>query len=106
MVYRQMRVMYDEGKNDHEIGEELGISANTVRNWRHREGLQSVTGRHNTTEEAIMERRRQMLRLWKEGKNDREIAEAVGVTKKTVQTWRHRAGIASNYERGKSHANE
>ena len=39
------------------------------------------------------------LRLWREGKCDREIAEAVGATRATIGNWRRCRGLAIHYER-------
>lgn len=34
-----------------------------------------------------------MLEMWKEGKTDKEIAEAVGISRNSVCAWRHAAGL-------------
>lgn len=105
-IYRQMRALYDEGLNDREIGEEMRKSATAVRTWRLREGLPSNTGRVRTSSEAVQERQRQMMELWKSGLNDREIADKLLLTKKTVRVWRKKVGLKSNYDGGKKHADE
>lgn len=105
-IYRQMRALYDEGLNDREIAEELRKSATTVRHWRIREGLPSNTGRVRTSPAAVQERQRQMVALWKQGLNDREIAEKMQMSKKTVRNWRKLRGLKSNYDGGKTHADE
>lgn len=38
------------------------------------------------------------LQLWKEGKCDPEIAEAVGVSAQTIKVWLKREGLRSNYD--------
>lgn len=100
-MYRQMRILYDEGMNDREIADELGKSPCSIRNWRLREGLRSNTERKRTVGAAVQERRRQMMELWKKGLNDRQIADAMLLSPKTVRLWRREQGLRSNYERGK-----
>jgi len=39
----------------------------------------------------------QFRALWEEGKNDREIARAIGCNPDTVQKWRHGAGLPPRY---------
>lgn len=106
--YRQMKKLYEEGLNDREIAEEMRKPPATVRNWRLREGLSANSGRTRTGTAAVQERRRKMMELWSQGLNDREIAEGVQVTKKTVRAWREKFGLASNYKlrRGKIDADE
>ena len=37
--YRAIRALYDEGLNDVQIGERVGLSRGAIYNWRQREGL-------------------------------------------------------------------
>ena len=37
------------------------------------------------------------MSLWKEGKNDREIADELRVSYTSVRTWRQKHGLPSNY---------
>lgn len=106
--YRQMKKLYEEGLSDREIAEEMRKPPATVRNWRLREGLSANTDRARTAPAAVQERRRKMMDLWSQGLNDREIADGVQVTKKTVRAWREKFGLASNYKlrRGKTDADE
>ena len=105
-VYQQMRILYDEGMNDRQIGDELGKSPCTVRNWRLREGLASNTERQRTSTAAVMERRREMMALYKQGLDDRKIADKMMLSVKTVRKWRRENKLKSNYERVKKHADE
>lgn len=43
--YRQMRQLYDEGKTDCVIADEVGVSRSTVKRWRLEEGLMPNTVR-------------------------------------------------------------
>ena len=104
--YRQMRVLYDEGMNDHQISREMGCSPCTVRNWRLREGLKGNTERQRTSPAATIERRKQMLALWKQGLDDRQISDRMQLSVKTVRVWRRSAGLQSNWKGGKNHADE
>lgn len=104
--YRQMRVLYDEGMNDHQIGREMGCSPCTVRNWRLREGLKGNTDRKRTSPAATIERRAQMMTLWKQGLDDRQISDRMQLSVKTVRTWRRENGLQSNWKAGKKHADE
>lgn len=104
--YRQMRLLYDEGMNDHQISREMGCSPCTVRDWRLREGLKGNTERQRTSPAATIERRKQMLALWKQGLDDRQISDRMQLSVKTVRVWRRSAGLQSNWKGGKNHADE
>lgn len=41
----EMRELYEQGLNDRQIGESLGLSTQSVYNWRRREDLKSQTER-------------------------------------------------------------
>lgn len=104
--YRQMRMMYDEGMGDRQIAAEMGCSPCTVRNWRLREGLAGNTGRQRTSPEAVQERRRQMMTLWKQGLDDRQISDRMQLNVKTVRKWRRERGLESNWKKVTKHADE
>lgn len=46
----------------------------------------------------------QLLRLYRSGKNDREIGESVGVSPLTVFNWRKRNGLPPVGKRGPKHS--
>lgn len=58
---------------------ELGLHANRLVSWRHK----------------------QMLRLYQDGALDAEIAEAVGIGRRSVTEWRYRHALPSNWRREK-----
>lgn len=37
-------------------------------------------------------------KLYMDGKSDKEIAEACGMTRETIRNWRQRCGLPANYE--------
>lgn len=59
--------------------------------------MQELKQRPKETERRIPDK--EALRLWGEGKTDREIAEALGVTRSGVGNWRVRNGLPCNEDR-------
>lgn len=50
---KQMRTLYDDGLNDKQIGEVVGVSKGTVRSWRRRFGLEANAENGRPTEKAM-----------------------------------------------------
>lgn len=87
---RKMRELYDQGMNDAEIAEALGMSVKTTAKYRRQCGLLP----HMQERQCKINAAR-ALKLWKQGKSDKEIGVALGVSKGCVWHWRHRAGLPS-----------
>lgn len=88
--------LYKEGLSDPKMAEALGVSCDTVRRWRRRNGLPNNFRRTAQQENLLMN-------LWLSGKNDREIAEAVGRAPSTISEWRKKNGLPPNYWRGRKY---
>lgn len=84
------RKLWKQGMSDPEIGEALGVSKACVWQWRHREGLPGVEYRNKPRAAAWEAYGEQLL---KQGKTDREIAQAVGKAVSTISCWRVRRGL-------------
>lgn len=82
--------LYEAGLRDHEIAKAVGVSGNTVCNWRRRMGLPSKY--RDGTDAVSLER----LRLYDLGMTDQEIAEETGYTKRTICEWRSKNGLPMN----------
>ena len=81
------RRLYDEGKNDGEIGKAMGINPRSVKSWRNRNDLPANTGTGGRQKELDWGKVRE---LYGQGKNDCELAETFGVSVNTIFKWRHR----------------
>ena len=88
---RRRRELYDRGLSDREIAEETGAKISTVTSWRDNFGLTPNPGGKRGIPVSWEE---DGLRLYREGKTDREIAEAVGRSVATVGEWRRKHGLA------------
>lgn len=85
--------LYRTGMPDSRIAADLGVSAQTITNWRHRNGLPSKQrNRRKLKHEEV-------LALYREGRSDVEIGRRVGAHPKTVAAWRYRNGLIANKAR-------
>ena len=81
----KMRELYDQGKNDSQIADSLGLTPSRVRRWRQSEQLPgNRRAQFNTTEAE---------QLIASGWSDRRLAEHFGVSTHAIVNWRKRAGI-------------
>ncbi len=92
---RRMRELYEQGLNDCEIAEAMGITSASVWYWRSHRGLVS----HRVLQSKDLAER--MRELYERGLNDVEIACGAGCMRKTVMTWRAKNGLKNNLRRGK-----
>lgn len=86
----RMLELYKKGYNDRQIGEEIGVPAPVVRNWRKNKGLPSLQKR------GVHDNR---MELYLQGYNDREIAERIGISAACVCKWRKRNGLPAQRDR-------
>lgn len=97
--------LYRDGLNDTEMAKALEVSHDTVRRWRRRNGLDSNwhhgigTARKNYRRITEQEEK-QLMGLWKSGKNDHQIAKIAGRYPNTIWRWRERNGLPRNCGRG------
>ena len=89
----EARRLYDEGLQDAQIAEKLGLSKVTVFEWRKKKGLPA-----HPKESRMRQHEDEARRLYDEGKTDREIGDAVGVTTSTVFRWRKDNGLPTKYQ--------
>lgn len=106
-VFRQMKAMYEEGMSDRAIAAELHVSPTSVKRWRGREGL-SVNNHGSIPDKVQAERKAAAKELWARGGSDSDIAQALGVSPRTVAKWRYDMGLPSHDREGKeaNRANE
>jgi len=87
--------LYQEGLSDGEIAKRLGCPRSTIQGWRQRRGLPPNYpphyGKYLSDEEE-----EQRMRLYRQGLNDREIAERLGLTTRAIHLWRRRRGLPAN----------
>ncbi len=88
--------LYAEGKVDKEVAEALGVCSFTVFSWRKRNGLKA-NGRGGRPLSA--EDHAARLALFREGKNDREIASALVVNPVTICQWRKKHKLITYYNK-------
>lgn len=81
---------YQQGLSDRAIAREVGVTSFTIGWWRKRNNLPAnhtyVPGKRDWSREEAR-------RLYDMGRNDREIAEAVGVKTDAISKWRRKAGL-------------
>lgn len=94
--YDRMLTLYDQGKSDQEIADEMNCAKETVRGWRARRELPPNVN---------MPRKRvdteKVRALYMAGFSDRRIADMVGCSSNAVLDWRHREKLPPNYQPGK-----
>jgi DNA-binding CsgD family transcriptional regulator len=90
--YDQIKLqnLYDSGKTDEEMAEAMGISRQSVQEWRHRNYLKTNNVLRTVIDEDLA------FQLWSEGKVDKEIAETLNVGNAIVQRWRNERDLPSN----------
>lgn len=90
---------YQKGMTDRQIGDALGVSIETVRKWRQRAGLVSHPPPRIVLSRLDVDGRG--MELYQQGLSDLEIAEAFGLTRRTVRDWRERRGLKANKRPGR-----
>lgn len=98
------RKLYDEGKNDREIAEALGVNKSSVTAARNRLKLPPniMAAKGSEAEKRIADREAKIKELYDQGKSDKEIAAIVECSKSTVHYIRNRLGLPRSgpYKRG------
>lgn len=78
----RIRALWEQGKNDTEISEIIGLSAPYVCQFRREMGLKAHDHRITTAESETI--KQQVHALWKEGKTDSEVADILRIGRKRV----------------------
>ena len=91
------RELYDKGYDDEVIAGAIGCARVTVEKWRLRNGMTA-----NGTEKRGRKRLDwdKAMELYNRGLNDREIADEIGGSRKTVEKWRRTTGLPANTTAG------
>ena len=85
--YKAVQLILD-GMSNHEIGFELGVSDRTVSLWRnHDEQFKKTLQAEH--ENAMPANQYKAIQLILDGKNNRQIADEIGVSRQTVSLWRN-----------------
>ena len=84
------RELYDQGKRDTEIAQEVGVTPSTVAWWRHRHDLPTKYPHRpiNRNWDKVEARR-----LYNMGLRDKDIADAVDVKVDAICKWRKKEGL-------------
>lgn len=93
--------LWQEGLNDKEIGMRCGVTSNTIWNWRQKNNLERNSPPGGGTESRDQRDREEMMRLYKEKWTDREIAEKLKCSRKTICAWRNRNKLPPNGQIGR-----
>jgi len=88
-----LQELYDQGLPDRDIANRVGISKQTVRNWRLKLGLPCHPAPSGPVNVADWDR---AAVLHASGRTDEQLAEELGVARKTVQAWRQKNGLECN----------
>ena len=92
LPHERIQAMYDDGLNDREIGDVLGLPKSYIYDWRHRRGLPANIVRID--EEKIREG-------YSAGLSDAEVAKYAGCSKGKVYTWREKNFLPPNNTQGR-----
>lgn len=86
--------LYNQGFNDRQIGEKVGLVQNGIYNWRKRNDLPA----NNSLGEKISKKENQKrLKYYNLGMNDNEIAEKINVTPPAIFYWREKNNLKTNH---------
>lgn len=86
----ELMAMYAQGKRTFEMADVLYVSPKTVSRWQKEQGLDPIRGPVHKINPAKAD----LIRTWKQqGMSDNEIADRLGVERKTVFNFRKREGI-------------
>ena len=92
--------LYKDGKNDTQIAEACGVPRHNIANWRLRRNLPGQPDANKTRRRTYLPKRtfdeKKALALYRAGKFDREIAEAVTVSPQTISRWRKAWGLKAH----------
>lgn len=88
--------LYRSGLNDHEIARRLNTTRSAIVQWRGVHGLPSKYQPKAARALRKPERDEQMLKLYRLGRTDQQMAESLGCAQRTVYRWRQTRALESN----------
>jgi len=99
MTKTQFLSLQEKFKTDSAIGKALGVSSLAVLAWRKRWGIPAIEndGDKSKTPAAL---KAKLVKLQKELRTDAAIAEKLGVSRRTVNSWRKELDIPTLENRG------
>ncbi len=90
------RKLIELGLSDKAVAEELGTKKAYIARWRERNDIAENIDEHERDPRIVFDRG-EARRLYDDGLSDREIAEKLGVVQQTINKWRLREGLPSNF---------
>lgn len=84
--------LYDAGHSDATIAAAVGVHPSTIERWRFKRGLKSHHGHRGRFQSIDTEK---AMELYKAGKSDKEISEALACSTGTIRYWRRENGLKS-----------
>lgn len=88
--YDRIRELYEAGMTDGKIAKEMGlVDQSLVRKWRERYGIPE----HGNQKRIPKFDRVLAWQMYQDGKNDREIADAMDIDRTQVYQWRKKEGL-------------
>jgi len=94
-VDKERLTLWRRGMTDADIAARLGCTRQAIALWRRRNGHKrndDVVGKHRHVPADIEQR----MKLYRLGRTDRQIADAQGVSRGTVTSWRNRNALDAN----------
>ena len=95
--------LYRSGLNDRDMARRLNTTRSAIVQWR---GAHNLPSKYQADAPRALrkpDRDEQMLRLYRLGRTDREIAESLGCTHRIVYRWRHARVLEPNDGKPSAH---
>lgn len=92
------KAIYDAGHTDAAIAAAVGVHPSTIERWRHKRGLKGHRDHRGRFQSIDTEK---AMELYKAGKTDKEISEALLCSTGTIRYWRRENGLKSFTSSGK-----
>jgi DNA-binding CsgD family transcriptional regulator len=96
MAHTERLRLYRSGLNDREIARRLGTTRSAIVQWRGAHGLPSKYQPKAARALRKPERDAQMLKLYRVGRTDQQMAESLGCAQRTVYRWRQTRALEAN----------
>lgn len=96
MAHTERLRLYRSGLNDPEIARRLGTTRSAIVQWRGVHGIPSKYEPKATRALRKPERDEQMMRLYRLGRTDQQMAESLGCSPRTVYRWRQTRALETN----------
>lgn len=96
MTHTERLRLYRSGLNDREIARRLGTTRSAIVQWRDAHSLPSKYKPGAPRALRKPDRDEQMMRLYRLGRTDRQMAASLGCTQRIVYRWRHGRALERN----------